>query len=390
MTFSARSFRSLALSLLAIAGCGSPAAPPEDAAVLADANDHDAGSMLHTWRTGPDYPYGVAFGTAMVLPGGDGFAYLYVMGGSSGTFASLAPFHSEIYRSQIQSDGSLGDWQAAGNIGTGTMNYALTGHGAIRVVAEDGAIGAAIAGGGGPSGTLGLVLAGYVQTVDGSFGMWGSFPPQISSAQGGHVMGAFVPFEAHQLALVGGLQGSTPIDHVIIAATMAGTTVPTWRDGPPLPAARFGHGSATIGMGAPDIYLIGGMGDAGALATDILVTQRDTTSLEVTGWRSAGSLSAAVVFPQVAVFDDHIYVMGGVLGDPGIDTLATRTRMAVAPAMGTASPTLSFAGVAGADLPDGRAGGLVATFGNTVYIVGGMMGTDHTASPSVVFCQLEP
>lgn len=389
-----RSARSLFVwSVLVLAACGSPSGPGDDAGMstMVDANvPRDAGPLVPTWHSGPDYPTPIAFGTAMVLPGGDGSAYLYVFGGGSGTFGGLGPFHSEVRRSQIQSDGSLGPWQDAGNVGTGTANYALAGHGSIRVVAEDGAIGVAIAGGGGPSGMLGQVLAGYVQTVDGSFGMWGAFAPLVSATQGGHVHGSFNTFEAHQLALVGGMQGTTPIDHVIIAATMAGTMVPTWRDGPPLPAPRFGHGSAQIGSGTPDIYLIGGMGVGGALMGDILLAQRDSTSLEVTSWVSAGTLTSPVVFPQVATLDSHVYVMGGVAGDPGLDPLVTRVRMASAPAMGTARPTLMFAPVPGADLPDGRAGGLVAVLGHTVYIVGGMMGTDHMASASVIYCQLEP
>lgn len=375
--------------VLLLGACSTPSAQ-SDAGPGDTGATPDAGPFVPSWHATTDYPTPIAFGTALVLPG-DGGAYLYVIGGASGTFGGLAPFHAEIRRALIQSDGSLGAWQDAGAINTGRMDVQLAGHGAIRVVAEDGSIGMAIAGGGGPTGTLGLVLAGYIQTVDGSIGMWGAFPPQISAAQGGQVFGSFNTFESHQLALVGGMQGTTPIDHVIIAATMAGTMVPTWREGPALPAPRYGHGTVQIGMGTPDIYVIGGGGTGGTLASDVLVTVRDATSLEVTSWATAGSLPSPVVFPQVALLGDHVYVIGGVAGDPGFDALATSTRMATAMTGASGHGQLTaFANVDGASLPEGRAGGIVATFGHTVYIVGGMMGADHAASASVVYAQLEP
>lgn len=384
--------RSLSLSVvLALGACTpGPVVSGTDAGPADTGVPPDAGPLMVSWSTGPAYPHPVAFGTAIVLPGGDGFAYLYVVGGTDGTFGSLSTIHADIQRAQIQADGSLGAWQLAGSIGNGSADIPLAGHGMIRVVADDGAIGMAIAGGGGPTGTLGQVLAGYVQNVDQSVGMWGAFTPVISAAQGGQVFGSFNTFEAHQLALVGGLQGSTPVDHVIIAATMD-VSVPTWRDGPPLPQPRYAHGSAQVGVSAlPDIYLIGGLGTGGSLASTVLVAVRDST-MEVTSWASAGTLPGAVAFPQISVMGDHVYVMGGVAGDPGFDALVTSVRVASATASTvSAHGTLSeFAAVPGGDLPEGRAGALVATFGTTVYIVGGMMGPDHASSASVIYAQLE-
>jgi hypothetical protein len=389
MTFVARSAFFAAL-LVSIGACGTPVAPPSDAGPADTGIAADAGPLVPHWSSGPDYPTPIAFGAALVLPGADPTtAYLYVIGGTSGTFG-VGPFHAEIRRALIQGDGSLGAWEDAGRIGTGAMDNPLAGHGAFRIVGEDGSIGMAVGGGGGAGGYLPVVLGGYIQPVDGSIGMWGGFAPRLSATQG-EVYGSFNLFESHQWALVGGMRGTTPLDQVIIAATMAGTSVPTWRDGPPLPAPRFGHGSVQHGTGTPDLFLIGGMGTGGMLASDILTGVRDATSLEITSWATAGTLTSAVVFPQTALIGEHVYVMGGVQGDPLIDPLATRVRVAtLTPSMPGVHGTIgTFAPVPGADLPEGRAAGLVATFGSTVYIVGGMMGADHAASTSVIYAQLE-
>ena len=395
MTLLTRSRMSLVLLLSVIVGglaaCNPPASTPDastnDAYVPRDTN----APFVPSWHAGPDYPTPIAFGAAMVLPGMDGLPYLYVIGGAEGSFADITQFHSEIRRAPIQADGSLGAWVDSGNIGTGVGNVQLAGHGAIRVVAEDGAIGFAVAGGGNSMTALPKVLAGYIQ-VDESIGMWGGFTPVISAAQGGQSFGSFNSFESHQLALVGGMGASGPTNHVIIAATMAGTMDPVWRDGPPLPTARYGHGSVQLGAAgtAQDIVLVGGMGPGNVLANDILVSVRNPTTLEIADWAPGGSLPSPVVFPQTVVFDNgHMYVIGGVSGDPLVDNLETSVRMSTT-SQGAPHATIGTPmHVAGADLPEGRAGGLVAILGHTVYIVGGIMGADHTASTSVVYAQLE-
>lgn len=376
--------------LLSLGACSTPTMQQPDAAAPNDASDVDAGPFMPSWTNGPDFPYPIAFGAAVVLPGSDGFAYLYAVGGASGTFGALPPFHAEIQRARIQA-GGLGPWEAAGSVSTGAMDFPLAGQGAIIVHAEDLTPGIAVGGGGGSGGYLGQVLAGYMQPTDGSLGMWGSFPPQVSAAQGGEVFGTFNSFESHQLALVGGLQGANATDHVIIAATMPGISVPTWRDGPALPAPRYGHGSVQVGVMEPDIFLIGGANSTGPLA-EILVTVRDATTLEVTGWDNAGALSSpAVVFPQVSLIGTHVYVIGGAAGDPNFDPLETSVRMATAGTGLSGHGSLgTFTEIAAAALPEGRAGGLTATLGNTVYIIGGVMGAGRTASTSVIIGQLEP
>ncbi|MFO0680549.1 MAG: kelch repeat-containing protein [Sandaracinus sp.] len=376
----------LSASLFA-AACSTPPATQADGGTDAGATP-DAGPFAVTWQDGPDFPEPIAFGSAMFLPGGNGVTYLYVFGGSGGSYGDLTPFYSQVRRAALQGDNSLGPWEDAGALSNGTAELALAGHGAIRVFADDGANGVAIAGGGGPGGTLPVVLAGYVQSVDQSFGMWGAFPPTISAAQGGHVFGSFNSFEAHQLALVGGSRGGTALDTVILAATEAGTTVPDWRDGPALPTPRYGHGSVQVGATAPDIYLVGGRSDTEALG-DVLVSVRDA-SLEVTGWATAGTLEGPVVFPQTTLVGSHLYVIGGVDGDPVFGTTSTRVRRATATAGAPHGTIDAFVDVDGAALPEGRAAALVATIGPWVYLVGGITSPSNTATSSVVYARLEP
>ena len=382
--------RPLSLATLLLVSCSSPTPVQPVDAGPSDMGVVDAGAITPMWRSGPDFPTPIAFGSAVILPGPDSSPYLYAVGGVSSGYPIAGPFHAEIWRSQIQGDNSLGPWQAAGHISNGGSDLALAGHGAIRIYMDGtNANGLAIAGGGGPGGTLPLVLAGYVQSVDGSLGGWGAFPPRISMAQGGQVFGSFNSFEAHQLALVGGLQGSTPTDHVIIAQTMAGTMVPTWLDGPHLPAARFGHGTVQSGtVGAQDIYVIGGNGATGPIS-EVLCTVRDATSMAVTGWATAGFLTQPVVFPQTVLINSHVYVMGGIPGDPVIDDVIARVRMATLTHGATGGTISTFADVPTGALPAGRAGGLVASIGPWVYIVGGLMGSPHTASASVIYARME-
>jgi hypothetical protein len=372
-------------ALLALAGCTSTPAGSTDAGPGDTGSANDAAIPVGQWQHGPDYPVPIAFGAAMILPD-HGTAYLYVVGGTGGAWSAFDQFHSEVYRSPIQGDNSLGPWEPAGHIDNGMgTNVPLAGHHAIRIFGDMGEEGLALAGGGTMSGLLPFVMAGYIQ-MDGSLGQWGRFDPILSSMQGGQAFGTFDVFETHQLVLVGGLQGTMPTDHVEIAAIQNGSMSPTWRDGPPLPAARYGHGSIRFpgaNPGTPDTFVIGGAGTGGPLM-DVLVTTRDA-AMEVNGWSVVGSFPAAAVFPATALVNDHAYVIGGVEGDPVVDALSTHVRMATV----SQGAITSFADQTALALPEGRAGALVASVGPWVYLVGGLTGTPHAASASVVFARLE-
>jgi hypothetical protein len=373
-------------SLCALTACGgTPSVTGADAGPT-DASGNDAGSTPDLgWHTGTDFPEPIAFGAAMVLPSG-GTDYLYVIGGANGTFGALGTLRAAVQRAPIMSDHSLGAWESAGDIDAGGgAPIPLAAHGAIRIWGETGEDGVAIAGGGTTSSALPFVLGGYVQ-FDGSLGEWGRFDPMLTSGQS---FGTFNPFEAHQLALIGGLSGTTPTARVLIAAIENGSMAPTWRPGPDLPAPRFGHGAVVMDRNLDDevqgdIYLIGGANDDGTMS-DILRTSRDAT-MEVISWEPAGTLPEALVFPGVAVIEDRLYVMGGIAGDAMTGAPSAAVRMAV---IDEATHQVgSFTDVADATLPTAIGAPMVALDGAYIYLVGGLAGSDHAASTAVVYGRL--
>lgn len=362
-------------SLLALSACGSPATPGTDAGT-SDAAPSDADVVVPVgWHAAPALPEPIAFGVAMALAS-EGNAYVYVIGGASGSFGDLGTLSASIHRALILPDHSLGAWEAAGELGAGGSPIRLAGHDAIRIHGETGADGVAIAGGGTATSALPFVLGGYVQ-FDGSLGEWGRFDPMLTSGQ---AFASFDPFEAHQLALIGGLEGTTPVARVVIAAIENGAMSPTWRPGPDLPAPRFGHGSAVVNG---EVYLVGGANDDGTIS-DIVRTTRDAT-MEVTSWVSAGTLSEPVVFPGVALVEDRLFVIGGIEGDAATGTASARVRMAQVDA--TTHDVGAFTDVTDATLPAAIGAPMVAVAGEYAYVVGGL-GADHTASTSVVYGRL--
>lgn len=371
-----------ALGLAALAltapGCGGGSTPAgDDAATVPDAGPTDAGPRTFSLVRGDDYPSAVAYASAVILPVGSD-RYLYVIGGATATRTGLGSILPTCSRALIQPDGSLGAWEDARDIDLGSGPIGLVGHGAIRLNGEMGEVGVGLAGGGGPAGPLPWVLGGTVQ-VDGTLGAWGKYDPTLDSGQG---FGAFVAFEAHQLALVGGLggaMGTTPLDRVVIAPIMNGTMSPTWRDGPPLPAPRFGHATFRVGT---DVYVIGGENDMGGLG-DILRTTRDATTLDVNGWANVGTITARTSFPAAIVHGGQLWVFGGL--DGGRATGAASTRVSRAD-IGADGHIGTLTRVAGGDLPLGLAASAYAYDDVTghVYLVGGLSGEPLVATSAVV------
>lgn len=373
--------RPLLVSLLTLVlGCGGGQAPPEDAATYDGGPDagFDAGPRPLAFTRGPDYPSALAYATAVVLPVGTQ-RFVYVVGGSSATRTALGTIVATCSRAEILGDGGmLGPWEDARDVSSGGTTLPLVGHGMVRLNGEAGEVGVGVAGGGGPAGPLPFVLGGVVQT-DGTLGMWGRYDPTLAEGQG---FGAFVAFEAHQLALVGGLGGGsgvTPLDRVQIAVITAGAMSPTWRDGPPLPAPRFGHATFRVGTG---IYLVGGENDAGGL-NDVIETTRDAATMEVNGWATVGTLTTTTSFPAAVVHAGQAWVLGGLDGGRATGAASTRVQRAD---IGTDGHLGSFTRVAGGDLPlplGASAYAYDAVTGH-VYLVGGLSGPDLNATNAVV------
>lgn len=366
---------SICLLLGLAIGCGGPAPAVDvdagsDAGASTDAGQ-DAGPRRLGYVESEPYPAPLAFAQAVVLPFA-GRRYLYVLGGADATRTTIGPFYSSVMRAEIFGDGMLGPWIDSGEIGDPGEAIAIVGHDLIPLNGDDGSPGVALAGGGTATSALPFVLGGYVQ-ADGTMGHWGHFDPTLTEGQG---FGSFDAFEAHQLALIGGLAGTTPLDRVMIAAIMNGAMSPTWRPGPSLPEARFGHASFSFGG---EVFLLGGEGIDGPIA-DIIRTQRDAT-MEVTGWGSVGTIDSAPTFGAAFVHAGQVWVLGGLSGGRASGNATARVLRAD---IGTDGHIGTFSRVPGGDLPVALAASAVVYDDPYVYMVGGLTGDPLVASSRVV------
>jgi hypothetical protein len=367
---------SLCLALVFGIGCNTPASMTEPDAASSDSGSavdagHDAGPRRLGYASSADFPVPIAHAQGLVLPFA-GRRYLYIVGGADAAGTTIGPFYSAVYRAEVIGDGTLGPWIESGDIGDPGAALALAGHDVIPLNGDDGSPGVAVAGGGTSMSALPVVLGGYVQ-MDGSLGHWGRFDPMLSEGQS---FGSFDAFESHQLALIGGLAGATPVDRVMIAAIMNGAMAPTWRPGPSLPEARFGHASFTFNG---DVVLIGGEGVDGPIA-DIIRTQRDAT-MEVTAWTSVGTIDSAPTFGGAFVHMGQVWVLGGLSGGRAAGNVTARVLRADIGADGHIG---TFSRVAGGDLPVALAASAVVYDNPYVYLVGGLTGDPVAASTHVI------
>jgi hypothetical protein len=362
-----------ALVLLAV-GCGAPAVMDVDAGsdsgALPTDGGQDAGPRHFGFRASEDFPAPIAYAQAAILPS-NGRRYLYVVGGGDAIGTSVTPY-SAVTRSEVHGDGTLGPWIDAGDIGDPGTSFPLVGHDMIPLNGEDGTPGLAVAGGFTPMSPLPFVFGGYVQ-ADSSLGAWGRFDPMLTAGQS---FGSFDAFESHQLALIGGIDGTTTVDRVMIAAIMNGAMSPTWRPGPSLPEPRFGHASFTFNG---EVFLIGGEGDGGPV-TDIIRSQRDAT-MEVTSWTSVGTIDSAPTFGGAFVHAGQVWVLGGLSGGRAAENPTARVLRAD---IGSDGHMGAFSRVAGGDLPVALAASAVVYDDPYVYMIGGLTGVPLAASTHVI------
>ncbi len=364
---------SVLLALGVVVGCGAPAPAPVDAGTDAGWVDDvgaDAGPRRLAYAESTELTSPLAFAQAVIRPLA-GRRYLYVIGGGDATRTTVAPT-SAVLRAEVMGDGTLGPWIESGDIGDPGMTYGIAGHDLVPLNGEDGSPGVALAGGFTATSPLPFVFGGYVQE-DGSMGRWGRFDPMLTEGQS---FGSFDAFESHQLALIGGLDGTTPLDRVRIAAIMNGAMSPVWRPGPSLPVARFGHASFTYGG---EVYLLGGENLDGTIV-DIIRTQSDAT-MEVTSWTSVGTIDSAPSFGAAFVHAGQVWVMGGLSGGRASGNATARVLRAD---IGTAGHIGSFSRVPGGDLPVALAASAVVYDDPYVYLVGGLTGDPLVASTRVV------
>jgi hypothetical protein len=367
----------LAASMVA---CGGPAVVSDagtesDAFVATDA-EADAAVPHHiVWSAGPELPLALAFATAQIVEL-DGQDYVYVLGGSSASRASLGTFSSAVLRSAIDaSDGSLGAWEPMGDITIGSAPRPLVGHGSLPISDAMGHQGIALAGGGTSSSALPIVLAVYVD-ADGTLFDWSRFPPMLTEGQS---FGTFDAFEAYRLALVGGLTGSSFSDQVRVAAIDNASTATEWAEGPHLPAPRAHHASFKF---ANRIYLFGGENLDGPIA-DVIRTTRDPDGA-IDGWETVGTIDTPPLSHAVLSFERSAWLLGGIEGGSFDGAATARVRRASLDADGHVD---AFEDVD--PLPMPLASSAFASDGATVYLIGGQSGPDLDPVPAVLVGRLD-
>lgn len=352
---------------LALAGC--PSDPATDAGSDSGMPEDTGPRPTIAWTESAPLPVELAYAYGVILTSGDS-RWLFVVGGASWASDAIGETSPQVYRAAIATDGSLGAWQDAGLIGT-TMGIPISQHGILRLTGEDLRQGMAIAGGvTGTGGEVPVVLSTYVDDTGALDRPYGRFPPMVATGEG-QWRGAFMPFDPHALALVGGLNDAGFTARVQIAQIYLGVDVPNFVDGPPLPEPRAAHAWARrerAGMN-PDLYVIGGHNDGGS-TDDVLRTTRDGMD-QVDGWETVGTLTSAPHGHAAAVVDDALYVIGGYVDT----TLTDRVRRATFAADGTLG---RFEVVTDATLPYPLAHAAAVQDDVVLYLVGGIEGDAST------------
>ncbi len=367
--------------LTLLAGCsdpdpaidaGSDGGAPMDVPTIPE----DAGTTPSiAWTESAPLPAELAYASAILLTA-DGTRWIFLVGGTTTAADAIGTISNRVYRAEVNLDGSLGAWEDIAGIAREASAIPIAQHGLLRLTGEDLRQGFALAGG--HAGTQGVtaVLATYVD-ADGSLDTpWGAFAPRLPNGDG-QWQSAFMPFDPHALALVGGLVDGGFTARVRYAEIYLGVDVPTFTEGPALPAPRADHSWVRrdrAGMN-PDLYVIGGHNDDGA-TVDILRTTRDIDD-RVDGWETVGTLPDAPHGHASVIVDGQLYVMGGVEGT----SITDRVRRAEIASDGTIG---TFEDVEDARLMLPLANAAMVQDDVIVYLIGGRTGTDGASSTSVL------
>ena len=168
------------------------------------------------------------------------------------------------------------------------------------------------------------------------------------------------------LYLVGGSDGTTATNQVLVTTVSSDGNFQPWTQGPALPEARTNAALASFG-GVP--YVIGGLDASGAPTTTAYVGQ--LANGEITGWVSAdGTNKTAKLQLPVALSDaatgvssNGIFLAGGKTADGLSDKLYQSIIKA-----GTLQ---AWEEVSALPLPEPRAGAAGSVLGNYLYVIGG-------------------
>jgi len=137
---------------------------------------------------------------------------------------------------------------------------------------------------------------------------WHPSPQELAIPQA-RLDAAFVQVGT-QVLLIGGSDGQTATDSVLLARTVSPGNFDRWQDGPPLPEARADAAVASLnGV----VYVVGGYDESGAPADTTFVLQPDLQSGELGEWQASDVVlpEARAAAPLIAL-PDGLMIPGGV------------------------------------------------------------------------------
>jgi|GEM_PF-3238816 len=367
---------SLLALITVLTACSDPAPMIDGGAELDAPIVEDAGPPpVIAWTESAPLPAELAYGAAILLTD-ESTRWIFVVGGATTAADAIGTISNRVYRAEVNLDGSLGTWMDVGGVAREASPIPVSQHGILRLTGEDLRQGFAVAGGHTGTQDVTVVLASYVDS-DGSLDTpWGAFSPRITVGEG-QWQSAFMPFDPHALALVGGLTTTGFTARVQFAEIYLGVEVPMFTEGPALPAPRADHSWVRrdrSGMN-PDLYIIGGHNDDGA-TLDILRTTRDGED-KVDGWETVGTLPDAPHGHASVIVDDQLYILGGVEGT----SITDRVRRADVASDGSIG---TFEDVADARLSMPLANAAMVQDDVIVYLIGGRTGADGASSTHVL------
>ena len=209
---------------------------------------------------------------------------------------------------------------------------------------------------------------------DGSLGTWQS-QTALPSPRAGHM----IVYGAGHAIVLGGMTSTGEIADVLSAPIDDTGTVGAWAPQTPLPIVRM-HGSAALN--GSTIYVVGGLGADGSAIANV---ERGTLNPDgtVTAWEELAPLPGRRSHHALVLYNDYIYVLGGLVGDPnGAFTDYTDVLSTAIASDGTLGPWTTVASLVTANdtaSADVHAGWL--------YLVGGLEGdayVDHVRRSPVL------
>ncbi|MBO9540320.1 IPT/TIG domain-containing protein [bacterium] len=272
--------------------------------------------------------------------------YLYAIGGENagGTLNTLE-------RAQINADGTLRPFVAAGTLGTARWGHTTAIIGSHLYV-------------------IGGYNGGYLNTVERATinpdGTLGGFSPvasvTLTKGRREHASAVVGNF----LYILGGYDGNH-LNHVERAEINPDGTLKPFAQVNGFAYARSGHTSAVVGN---YLYVMGGYNGSYLSNVERATIDPDSGALGDFATVPGVSLSSARRHGAIAVIGGYIYVVGGMSNDGEMNTLV-RATISIDGSIG------NFASVTGIALGTARTGASCAVVGNHLYVLGGSKGASY-------------